>query len=68
MNAVKDSINMGQVYKYIAKPYPREVVQKAIENTGELFFLRRSRKELIQKLIRSCSQLEFLLRQTSLDL
>lgn len=68
MNAVIDSINMGQVYKYIAKPYPREAMQKAIENAGEIFFLRRDRKELIQKLTRSCSQLEFLLRQTSLDL
>tara|TARA_X000000950_G_C13605177_1_gene533015 strand:- start:81 stop:665 length:585 start_codon:yes stop_codon:yes gene_type:complete len=68
MNAVIDSINMGQVYKYIAKPYPREAMQKAIENAGELFFLRRDRKELIQKLTRSCSQLEFLLRQTSLDI
>ena len=66
MNAVIDSINMGQVYKYIAKPYPRETMQKAIENAGELFFSRRDSKELIQKLTRSCSQLEFLLRQTSL--
>ena len=61
MNAVIDSINMGQVYKYIAKPYPREAMQKAIENAGEIFFLRRDRKELIQKLTQSCSQLEFLL-------
>ena len=68
MNTVIDSINMRQVYKYISKPYPRETMQKAIENAGELFFLRRDRKELIQKLTRSCSQLEFLLRQTSLDL
>lgn len=58
MNAVIDSINMGQVYKYIAIPYPREAMQKAIENAGEIFFLRRDRKELIQKLTRSCSQLE----------
>jgi len=43
-------------------------MQKVIENAGELFFLRLDRKELIQKLTRSCSQLEFLLRQTSLDL
>ena len=50
------------------KPYPREAMQKAIENAEELFFLSLNRKELIQKLTRSCSQLEFLLRQTNLDL
>ena len=68
MNAVIDFINMGQVYKYIAKTYPREAMQKTTENAGELFFLRRDCKELIQKLTRSCSQLEFLLRQMSLDI
>ena len=67
MGAVIDSINMGQIYKYISKPYPKESMQKSIENAAEVFFLRRDRKELIQKLTRSCSQLEFLLRQTSLD-
>ena len=67
ISAVINSINKGQVYKYISKPYPREAKQKSIENAAEVFFLRRDRKELIQKLSRACSQLEFLLRQDALD-
>jgi hypothetical protein len=42
-------------------------MQKSIENAAEVYFLRKDRKELIQKLTRACSQLEFLLRQSSLD-
>ena len=67
INAVINSINKGQVYKYISKPYPREAMQKSIENAAEVFFLRRDKKELVQKLSRACSQLEFLLRQNTLD-
>jgi DNA-binding NtrC family response regulator len=67
ITAVINSINKGQVYKYISKPYPHEAMQKSIENAAEVFFLRRDRKELIQKLSRACSQLEFLLRQDALD-
>jgi DNA-binding NtrC family response regulator len=67
ISAVINSINQGQVYKYISKPYPREAMQKSIENAAEVYFLRRDRKELIQKLSRACSQLEFLLRQNTID-
>ena len=67
ITAVINSINQGQVYKYISKPYPREAMQKSIENAAEVYFLRKDRQELIQKLTRACSQLEFLLRQGSLD-
>lgn len=67
ITAVINSINQGRVYKYISKPYPREAMQKSIENAAEVYFLRKDRKELIQKLTRACSQLEFLLRQSSLD-
>jgi len=67
ITAVINSINQGQVYKYISKPYPREAMQKSIENAAEVYFLRRDRKDLTQKLTRACSQLEFLLSQDSLD-
>ena len=67
ITAVINSINQGRVYKYISKPYPREAMQKSIENAAEVYFLRKDRKELIQKLTRACSQLEFLLGQSSLD-
>ncbi len=68
ISAVISSINVGQVYKYISKPYPREAMQKSIENAAEVFNLRRDREQLVQKLVRACSQLEFLLRQNSLDI
>lgn len=67
MEAVKASINDGQVYKYITKPYNTELMKQYIIKAAEVFFLRQDKKQLIQKLTRACSQLEFILRQGNLD-
>lgn len=63
ISAVIDSINKGQVYKYITKPWNEEELKITIENAFEVLSLRRQNKALMAELEKTNKQLEFLLRQ-----
>lgn len=63
INAVKEAINKGQIYKYIEKPWDNEHLKMVIEKAYEVYDLRKQNKELTEKLIRANGQLEFMLRQ-----
>lgn len=67
INAVIDSINKGQVYRYLTKPWNEDELRSAIESAYEVFSLRRENKELLKKLEIANDQLEFLLRQRLLS-
>ncbi len=67
INAVVDSINKGQVYRYLSKPWQEDELKSTIESAAEVFNLRRENKELLHKLERANDQLEFLLRQRLLS-
>lgn len=67
INAVIDSINKGQVYRYLTKPWNEDELRSAIESAYEVFSLRRENKELLKKLEVANDQLEFLLRQRLLS-
>lgn len=67
INAVIDSINKGQVYRYLNKPWQEEDLRNTIKSAYEVYHLRRENKELIKKLERANDQLEFLLRQKLLS-
>ena len=67
INAVIDSINKGQVYRYLNKPWQEEELKNTIESAYEVYHLRRENKALIKKLERANDQLEFLLRQRLLS-
>ncbi len=63
INAVIDAINVGQVYKYLSKPWNEEEVKNCIYKSFEVQELRRLNKELTQKLQDANVKLEFLARQ-----
>lgn len=63
INAVIDAINVGQVYKYLSKPWNEEEVKNCIYKSFEVQELRRLNKELTQKLMDANVKLEFLARQ-----
>lgn len=63
INAVIDAINMGEVYRYVTKPWNSDELRNLINNAFELFRLREENRVLTEKLIRANEQLEFLLRQ-----
>ncbi len=67
IEAVIDSINKGQVYKYITKPWNDHELQVNIENAHEVFRLREENKDLMERLKKANEQLEFYLRQKLLD-
>ena len=67
INAVIDSINRGQVYKYLTKPWNENDIRIFINRAHEVFNLRRKNTELSKKLLDANRKLEFLLRQSLLS-
>lgn len=67
INAVIDAINVGQVYKYLSKPWNDEEVKNTVIKSFEVFDLRRKNRELTQKLLEANEKLEFLARQNLLS-
>jgi response regulator RpfG family c-di-GMP phosphodiesterase len=67
INAVIDAINIGQVYKYLTKPWIEHEVKSSILNAFEVFELRRQNRELTDKLMEANKKLEFLARQNLLS-
>jgi response regulator RpfG family c-di-GMP phosphodiesterase len=63
INAVIDAINLGQVYKYLSKPWNEEEVKNTILKAYEVLDLRKQNKELTEKLMETNKKLEFLARQ-----
>lgn len=63
INAVKDAINKGEVYRYIEKPWDTDFMKMIIEKSYEVYSLRKKNKQLTEDLIRVNKQLEFMLRQ-----
>ncbi|MBI2282428.1 MAG: response regulator [Bacteroidetes bacterium] len=67
INAVIDAINIGQVYKYLTKPWIEHEVRTSILNAFELYDLRRQNRELTAKLMDANQKLELLARQNLLS-
>ena len=67
IQAVIDSINKGQVYHYLTKPWEEDYLRTVIKNAFEIYTLRKENIKLTQELIKSNDQLEFLLRQNLLS-
>lgn len=67
INAVIDAINIGQVYKYLTKPWIEQEVRTSILNAFELYDLRRQNRELTAKLMDANQKLELLARQNLLS-
>lgn len=67
INAVIDAINVGQVYKYLSKPWNEEDIKNFIHKAFEVVELRRKNKELTEKLLDANKKLEFLARQNLLS-
>lgn len=68
IEAIIGAINEGQIYRYMSKPYPMEEMKQLLKNAAEIFFLRKDKERLIKELAEANQQLEFMLRQKSLDL
>jgi response regulator RpfG family c-di-GMP phosphodiesterase len=67
INAVIDAINVGQVYKYLSKPWNEEEIKNCVYKAYEVLDLRQKNKELTEKLQEVNKKLEFLARQNLLS-
>ena len=67
INAVVDSINRGQVYKYLTKPWNENDIRIFVDKAYEVYNLRRENEELTRKLLDANRKLEFLVRQSLLS-
>ncbi|NRA12175.1 MAG: response regulator [Crocinitomicaceae bacterium] len=67
IEAVIDSINQGQVYRYISKPWQPNDLRLVIEQANEVFSLRKENAQLIEALKKANKQLEFIARQNLLS-
>jgi len=70
INSVIDAINLGQVYKYVSKPWNVDCLKNAILQSFEVYKLREHNEMLISdlqafnnKLLKVNEQLEFMLHQ-----
>ncbi|MFN9998281.1 MAG: response regulator, partial [bacterium] len=60
INAVIDAINVGQVYKYLTKPWNEDDIKNFIIKAFEVVDLRQKNRELTERLIDANTKLEFL--------
>jgi len=67
ISAVIDTINKGQVYRYLTKPWNPDEVRQAIKDSFEIYSLRKQNSKLLKELEIANNQLEFLLRQKLLS-
>ena len=58
IKAVVDAINLGQVYRYISKPWDNEDLKIVIEQASEVYRFRKDNKKLMDTIIKVNSQLE----------
>ena len=67
LQSVVDSINQGEVYRYLTKPWDALYLKSIIDQALEVYNLRKENKQLIEDLKRVNGQLEFYLRQKLLS-
>jgi FixJ family two-component response regulator len=67
LNVVVDSVNRGQIYKYLYKPMDVALVRQVIELAYEKFLEDKKNQMEVVQLIETNEKLEFMLRQKLID-
>jgi response regulator RpfG family c-di-GMP phosphodiesterase len=67
IDALKDAINKGQIYRYLEKPWNDDALKKTIEDASQIYFLKKKAQYHSEQLLQSNEQLEFMLRQKLLS-
>jgi response regulator RpfG family c-di-GMP phosphodiesterase len=63
VNIVIEAINRGEVYRFLTKPWVKDVLTNTIESGFEAMQEKKEESELNNKLMETNQQLEFMLRQ-----
>jgi response regulator RpfG family c-di-GMP phosphodiesterase len=67
IDALKDAINKGQIYRYLEKPWNDEALKKTIQDAFQIYALKKKAQYHSEQLLQSNEQLEFMLRQKLLS-
>ncbi|MEI6522922.1 MAG: response regulator [Bacteroidia bacterium] len=67
IDALKDAVNRGQIYKYMQKPWNHDELKETIILAAQIYQLKKERVEMQEKLLLNNEQLEFILRQKLLS-
>ena len=67
IDALKDAVNRGQIYKYLQKPWNDEEIISTISRAYQIQELREEQQKLNENLALTNEQLEFILRQKLLS-
>lgn len=67
IDALKDAINLGQIYCYLQKPWNEEELRDTIIKAFNIYKAKKEKEALTGKLMDANEQLEFYLRQKLLS-
>ena len=67
IEALKDAVNRGQIFRYLQKPWNDEELKKTIEDSFKVYAIKKEQNEKNEKLVLTNEQLEFMLRQKLLS-
>lgn len=63
IEALKDAVNKGHIFRYIEKPWNADDLKKTIEDSYKVYQIKKEQQELNEKILLTNEQLEFMLRQ-----
>lgn len=67
IEALKDAINLGQIFCYLQKPWNDDELKETIKRAYQVYNLKKEKEALTEKLLVTNEQLEFYLRQKLLS-
>lgn len=67
IEALKDAVNRGQIFRYLSKPWDDDELKKTIEESYLIYHIKKEEQEKNDKLVLTNEQLEFMLRQKLLS-
>jgi response regulator RpfG family c-di-GMP phosphodiesterase len=67
IEALKDAINLGQIFCYLQKPWNDDELKQTIKRAYQVYNLKKEKEALTEKLMITNEQLEFYLRQKLLS-
>jgi response regulator RpfG family c-di-GMP phosphodiesterase len=63
IEALKDAVNRGHIFRYLEKPWNDDELKKTIEDSFIVYNIKKEQEELNKKILLTNEQLEFMLRQ-----
>jgi response regulator RpfG family c-di-GMP phosphodiesterase len=67
IEALKDAVNRGQIFRYLSKPWNDDELKKTIEDSYSIYTIKKEEQVKNEQIQLTNEQLEFILRQKLLS-